>query len=57
MSGRKKLEAALRQLEREKALLQHKSLESSRKAEGEADRKRCLESEGDARRTLTLAVA
>uniref|UniRef100_A0AAQ4Q1Z3 Rho-associated protein kinase 2 n=1 Tax=Gasterosteus aculeatus aculeatus TaxID=481459 RepID=A0AAQ4Q1Z3_GASAC len=55
--GRKKLEAALRQLEREKALLQHKSLESSRKAEGEADRKRCLESEGDARRTLTLAEA
>uniref|UniRef100_A0AAQ4NQQ9 Rho-associated protein kinase n=1 Tax=Gasterosteus aculeatus aculeatus TaxID=481459 RepID=A0AAQ4NQQ9_GASAC len=45
VSGRKKLEAALRQLEREKALLQHKSLESSRKAEGEADRKRCLESE------------
>uniref|UniRef100_A0AAQ4RS63 Rho-associated protein kinase n=1 Tax=Gasterosteus aculeatus aculeatus TaxID=481459 RepID=A0AAQ4RS63_GASAC len=44
-TGRKKLEAALRQLEREKALLQHKSLESSRKAEGEADRKRCLESE------------
>ncbi|KAM8917624.1 rho-associated protein kinase 2 isoform 1-T2 [Spinachia spinachia] len=45
VSGRKNLEAALRQLEREKALLQHKSLESSRKAEGEADRKRGLENE------------
>uniref|UniRef100_A0A8C9YJI5 Rho-associated protein kinase 2 n=1 Tax=Sander lucioperca TaxID=283035 RepID=A0A8C9YJI5_SANLU len=32
-------------LEREKALLQHKSLESHRKAESEADRKRCLENE------------
>lgn len=37
----------MRQLEREKALLQHKSLESHRKAESEADRKRCLENEGD----------
>lgn len=36
----------MRQLEREKALLQHKSLESHRKAESEADRKRCLENEG-----------
>ncbi|XP_037342104.2 rho-associated protein kinase 2 isoform X1 [Pungitius pungitius] len=45
VSGRKNLEAALRQMEREKALLQHKSLESSRKAEGEADRKRALENE------------
>uniref|UniRef100_A0A669E4Y2 Rho-associated protein kinase 2 n=1 Tax=Oreochromis niloticus TaxID=8128 RepID=A0A669E4Y2_ORENI len=39
------LESSLRQLEREKALLQHKSLESHRKAESEADRKRCLENE------------
>lgn len=46
MSGRKSLESSLRQLEREKALLQHKSLESHRKAENEADRKRCLENEG-----------
>lgn len=37
----------MRQLEREKALLQHKSMESHRKAESEADRKRCLENEGD----------
>uniref|UniRef100_A0A671XT85 non-specific serine/threonine protein kinase n=1 Tax=Sparus aurata TaxID=8175 RepID=A0A671XT85_SPAAU len=43
--GRKNLESTLRQLEREKALLQHKSLESHRKAESEADRKRCLENE------------
>uniref|UniRef100_A0A8C8DTQ7 Rho-associated protein kinase 2 n=1 Tax=Oryzias sinensis TaxID=183150 RepID=A0A8C8DTQ7_9TELE len=42
---RKCLESNLRQLEREKALLQHKSLESHRKAESEADRKRCLENE------------
>lgn len=47
VSGRKNLESSLRQLEREKALLQHKSLESHRKAESEADRKRCLENEGD----------
>uniref|UniRef100_A0A672Q790 non-specific serine/threonine protein kinase n=1 Tax=Sinocyclocheilus grahami TaxID=75366 RepID=A0A672Q790_SINGR len=33
------------QLEREKALLQHKSVESHRRAESEADRKRCLENE------------
>uniref|UniRef100_A0A4W6FCC4 Rho-associated protein kinase 2 n=1 Tax=Lates calcarifer TaxID=8187 RepID=A0A4W6FCC4_LATCA len=45
VSGRKNLESSLRQLEREKALLQHKSLESHRKAESEADRKRCLENE------------
>uniref|UniRef100_A0A3Q3W352 Rho-associated protein kinase 2 n=1 Tax=Mola mola TaxID=94237 RepID=A0A3Q3W352_MOLML len=43
--SRKSLESSLRQLEREKALLQHKSLESHRKAESEADRKRCLENE------------
>uniref|UniRef100_A0A4W6FBZ2 Rho-associated protein kinase 2 n=1 Tax=Lates calcarifer TaxID=8187 RepID=A0A4W6FBZ2_LATCA len=45
LDGRKNLESSLRQLEREKALLQHKSLESHRKAESEADRKRCLENE------------
>uniref|UniRef100_A0AAY4A898 non-specific serine/threonine protein kinase n=1 Tax=Denticeps clupeoides TaxID=299321 RepID=A0AAY4A898_9TELE len=43
--SRKSLESTLRQLEREKALLQHKSVESHRKAENEADRKRCLENE------------
>lgn len=47
VSGRKSLESSLRQLEREKALLQHKSQESHRKAESEADRKRCLENEGE----------
>ncbi|XP_077587614.1 rho-associated protein kinase 2 [Stigmatopora nigra] len=45
VSVRKNLESSLRQLEREKALLQHKSMESHRKAESEADRKRCLENE------------
>ncbi|XP_061824424.1 rho-associated protein kinase 2 isoform X1 [Nerophis lumbriciformis] len=45
VSSRKNLESSLRQLEREKALLQHKSLEGHRKAESEADRKRCLENE------------
>ncbi|KAJ3612919.1 hypothetical protein NHX12_019176, partial [Muraenolepis orangiensis] len=45
VSGRKGLESSLRQLEREKALLQHKSLESHRRAESEADRKRSLENE------------
>ncbi|XP_062851487.1 rho-associated protein kinase 2 [Trichomycterus rosablanca] len=45
MNSRKALESSLRQLEREKALLQHKSVESHRKAENEADRKRCLENE------------
>ncbi|CAB1331049.1 unnamed protein product, partial [Coregonus sp. 'balchen'] len=45
MSSRKALESSLRQLEREKALLQHKTVESHRKAESEADRKRCLENE------------
>uniref|UniRef100_A0A6Q2YM19 Rho-associated protein kinase 2 n=1 Tax=Esox lucius TaxID=8010 RepID=A0A6Q2YM19_ESOLU len=44
-SSRKALESNLRQLEREKALLQHKTVESHRKAESEADRKRCLENE------------
>ncbi|XP_061751725.1 rho-associated protein kinase 2 isoform X4 [Nerophis ophidion] len=45
VSSRKNLESSLRQMEREKALLQHKSLEGHRKAESEADRKRCLENE------------
>uniref|UniRef100_A0A671LUN9 non-specific serine/threonine protein kinase n=1 Tax=Sinocyclocheilus anshuiensis TaxID=1608454 RepID=A0A671LUN9_9TELE len=45
INSRKGLEATLRQLEREKALLQHKSVESHRRAESEADRKRCLENE------------
>ncbi|XP_047668870.1 rho-associated protein kinase 2 isoform X4 [Tachysurus fulvidraco] len=45
ISSRKSLESSFRQLEREKALLQHKSVESHRKAESEADRKRCLENE------------
>uniref|UniRef100_A0A3Q3A6N0 Rho-associated protein kinase 2 n=1 Tax=Kryptolebias marmoratus TaxID=37003 RepID=A0A3Q3A6N0_KRYMA len=45
VNSRKNLESSLRQLEREKALLQHKSLESHRRAENEADRKRCLENE------------
>lgn len=49
VGNRKSLESSLRQLEREKALLQHKSLESHRKAESEADRKRCLENEGERR--------
>uniref|UniRef100_A0A8C9VZC2 non-specific serine/threonine protein kinase n=1 Tax=Scleropages formosus TaxID=113540 RepID=A0A8C9VZC2_SCLFO len=39
------LESALRQLERENALLQHKSVESQRKAESEAEKKRSLENE------------
>lgn len=45
INGRKGLETTLRQLEREKALLQHKSVDSHRRAESEADRKRCLENE------------
>uniref|UniRef100_A0A8C6MCG1 non-specific serine/threonine protein kinase n=1 Tax=Nothobranchius furzeri TaxID=105023 RepID=A0A8C6MCG1_NOTFU len=40
-----KVEASLRQLERERALLQHQSAESLRKAEMESDRKRSLENE------------
>uniref|UniRef100_A0A673JIR3 Rho-associated protein kinase 2 n=1 Tax=Sinocyclocheilus rhinocerous TaxID=307959 RepID=A0A673JIR3_9TELE len=45
INSRKGLETTLRQLEREKALLQHKNVESHRRAESEADRKRCLENE------------
>lgn len=39
------MESALRQLEREKALLQHKNAEYQRKAEHEVDRKRNLEND------------
>uniref|UniRef100_A0A8C4H4W8 Rho-associated protein kinase n=1 Tax=Dicentrarchus labrax TaxID=13489 RepID=A0A8C4H4W8_DICLA len=45
MSSRQKVEASLRQLERERALLQHQSAENLRKVEIEADRKRSLENE------------
>ncbi|XP_068276033.1 rho-associated protein kinase 2 isoform X2 [Nyctibius grandis] len=43
--SRKNVESAVRQLEREKALLQHKNTEYQRKAEHEADKKRNLENE------------
>lgn len=42
---RKNLESAIRQLEREKALLQHKNAEYQRKGEHEADKKRNLEND------------
>lgn len=45
MSGRQKVETSLRQLERERALLQHQSVENLRKVELETDRKRSLENE------------
>lgn len=45
MNSRQKVEASLRQLERERTLLQHQSTESVRKAEIEVDRKRILENE------------
>ncbi|MBN3282573.1 ROCK2 kinase, partial [Polyodon spathula] len=45
INSRKNLESNLRQLEREKALLQHKNIEYQRKAENEADKKRCLEND------------
>lgn len=45
MSGRQKVEASLRQLERDRALLQHQSAENLRKVEIEADKKRSLENE------------
>ncbi|MBN3316190.1 ROCK2 kinase, partial [Atractosteus spatula] len=45
IASRKHLESSLRQLEREKALLQHKNVEYQRKAENEADKKRCLEND------------
>lgn len=43
---RKSVESTLRQLEREKALLQHKNAEYQRKADHEADKKRNLENDG-----------
>uniref|UniRef100_A0A669EMK5 non-specific serine/threonine protein kinase n=1 Tax=Oreochromis niloticus TaxID=8128 RepID=A0A669EMK5_ORENI len=43
--SRQKVEASLRQLERERALLQHQSAENLRKVEIETDRKRSLENE------------
>ncbi|KAK5610259.1 Rho-associated protein kinase 2 [Crenichthys baileyi] len=45
MNSRLTVEASLRQLEREQALLQHQSAENLRKVEMEADRKRILENE------------
>ncbi|XP_066468108.1 rho-associated protein kinase 2 isoform X2 [Tiliqua scincoides] len=42
---RKNLESAIRHLEREKALLQHKNAEYQRKGEHEADKKRNLEND------------
>ncbi|XP_049914885.1 rho-associated protein kinase 2-like isoform X2 [Epinephelus moara] len=45
MSSRQKVEASLRQLEMERALLQHQSAENLRKVEIETDRKRGLENE------------
>uniref|UniRef100_P70336-2 Isoform 2 of Rho-associated protein kinase 2 n=1 Tax=Mus musculus TaxID=10090 RepID=P70336-2 len=42
---RKSVESTLRQLEREKALLQHKNAEYQRKADHEADKKRNLEND------------
>lgn len=45
MNSRQRVEASLRQLERDRALLQQQSGESLRKAEIEVDRKRILENE------------
>ncbi|XP_029352907.1 rho-associated protein kinase 2-like isoform X1 [Echeneis naucrates] len=45
MNSRQRVEASLRQLEMERALLQHQSAESLRKVEIETDRKRSLENE------------
>uniref|UniRef100_A0AAY4D1W1 non-specific serine/threonine protein kinase n=1 Tax=Denticeps clupeoides TaxID=299321 RepID=A0AAY4D1W1_9TELE len=46
LNVRKQVESSLRQLEREKAMLQHQRTESSRKIEHQADKKRLLENEG-----------
>uniref|UniRef100_A0A8C8ELW3 non-specific serine/threonine protein kinase n=1 Tax=Oncorhynchus tshawytscha TaxID=74940 RepID=A0A8C8ELW3_ONCTS len=43
--NRQRVESSLRQLERERALLQYQSAENLRKVELEADRKRCLEND------------
>ncbi|KAM9840333.1 rho-associated protein kinase 2-like isoform 2-T2 [Aulostomus maculatus] len=45
MNSRQRVEASLRQMERERALLQHQSAENQRKVEIETDRKRSLENE------------
>ncbi|XP_055740363.1 rho-associated protein kinase 2-like [Salvelinus fontinalis] len=45
MNSRQRVESSLRQLERERALLQHQSAENLRRVELEADRKRSLENE------------
>ncbi|XP_055088190.1 rho-associated protein kinase 2-like isoform X2 [Periophthalmus magnuspinnatus] len=45
MSGRQLVEASLRQMERDRALLQHQSTEHLRRVELEAERKRVLENE------------
>lgn len=45
MNSRQRVEASLRQLERERALLQLQSAENLRKVETESDRKRSLENE------------
>ncbi|XP_014060086.2 rho-associated protein kinase 2 isoform X1 [Salmo salar] len=45
MSSRQRVESSLRQLERERALLQHQSAENLRRVEMEADRKCSLENE------------
>uniref|UniRef100_A0A672IJU7 non-specific serine/threonine protein kinase n=1 Tax=Salarias fasciatus TaxID=181472 RepID=A0A672IJU7_SALFA len=45
LTNRQKVEASLRQLERERALLQHQSADSLRRVEIETDRKRVLENE------------
>lgn len=53
MSSRQKVEASLRQLERERALLTHQSAENLRKVEIESDRKRSLENECKRWRNIT----
>ena len=45
MSSRQGVESSLRQLEMERALLQHQNTESLRKADTEMERKRSLENE------------
>uniref|UniRef100_A0A6Q2ZG36 non-specific serine/threonine protein kinase n=1 Tax=Esox lucius TaxID=8010 RepID=A0A6Q2ZG36_ESOLU len=45
MSSRQRVESSLRQMEKDRALLQHQSADSLRRAELEAERKRSLENE------------
>ena len=45
MSSRQRVESSMRQMERERALLQHQNAENLRKVEIENDRKRTLENE------------